>query len=211
MRRSLFLVALLAVIAAVVPLAKGHHQEPWHWRRASNPVTLTVVNGASGVWKDNVNGAARRWNKMSDVVTLSRVNGSNVCNPVRRKIAVCSGNFGQGWAGLTEVAQDGPHVVWALIRLDNSAAVAARAVSCHELGHALGLAHRPQSETTSCMTSSVGAAQTRPDRHDIRTLRRIYRHVDGFGAARSTGELKIQRIRSRRVGDLVIHSYATYL
>jgi predicted Zn-dependent protease len=46
-------------------------------------------------------------------------------------------------------------------------------VTCHEIGHALGLDHRGHS-FSSCMTDGR-AFPTRPDRHDMAELSAIYR------------------------------------
>jgi hypothetical protein len=198
MKRSLMLVAVLASIALVVPMASANHTAGYHWRHKASPFNVRLINGSAGVWRDAVVRGASRWTQ-SPRLNIKVLAGGNSCQPVQGRVKVCSGNFSGGWAGLTEVAQNGPHVVWATIKLDNSAVSAARAVACHEIGHALGLAHRAQSESTSCLTPTVSASQVRPDTHDLRMLGAIYRHNDGANA------------KAADDGKTVIHRYRTYL
>jgi hypothetical protein len=192
MRRALLLLVLLSLAVAIVPRADANHPSGWHWRRGSNPVTIRVINGTSGVWADAVSGAAGRWSNKSTVVDLAVEGGPGGCAAVAGAVKVCSGDFAGSWAGLTEVGLSGDHAQWATVKLDDSASGAKRAVACHELGHALGLAHRPAGESTSCMTPSVSSSQTRVDDHDLRMLKRIYKHLDGSGL--STSEVRVVRI-----------------
>lgn len=42
-----------------------------------------------------------------------------------------------------------------------------RSAFCHELGHALGLAHRGATNTTSCMRDGINTNNQAPDQHDL--------------------------------------------
>ncbi len=212
MKRPLFLLAGLALTAALVlPSATANHSAGYHWRRGSNPFNVRMINGTSANWSDAVKSAAGKWTRKSTVLDINLKRGGAGCGAVSGRVKICSGSFGGGWAGLTEVAQQGPHIVWATVKLDNAALAAKHAVACHELGHALGLSHRAQSETSSCLTPSVSAAQRRPDSHDIRMLRRIYRHSDGGGKAGATGGPIVVRRYPARGGEVTVLRYVTYL
>jgi hypothetical protein len=192
MKRTLLLLTLLGVVAAIAPMASANHSAGWHWRRGSNPFDVRVINGTTSGWFDSVNGAARRWSNKSTVLDMDTEDGGSGCGAVVGAVKVCNGYFSGSWAGLTTVTLIGKHIQSAVVQLDNSALSASRAVACHELGHSIGLAHRTQSETTSCMTPSISSAQTRPDSHDLRMLKRIYRHGDGIAA--SSGDVRVVRM-----------------
>jgi predicted Zn-dependent protease len=154
---------------------------------------VRLINGATGGWQDAVTGAANRWSDKSTVLDIAVEGGAAGCGQVNGAMKVCNGSFSGSWAGLTTVGLVGKHIQWATVKLDNSAGTAQRAVSCHEIGHALGLGHRQPSETSSCMTPSVSASQRGPDAHDRKMLKRIYKHKDGASAT-DGGDVRVVRI-----------------
>lgn len=202
MKRALALVLLCAVPAVGVGLASADHRWNGHWPRSSNPAEVKVVDSTTGAWRDAVAGAARRWSKKSSVIDISVAPGDSSgstrqsCPAPKGGVRICNGNYSGSWAGLTEVTVAGQHFQAASIKINEGVAGGAkRAVMCHEIGHALGLDHRPGSDTSSCMTAAVSASQTKPDGHDLKMLKKIYRHADGGGTP-GASDVRVIRIYS---------------
>jgi len=78
--------------------------------------------------------------------------------------------------GVTTTARVGTDIKAVTVVLDTTfgrtnSSAKRRNVTCHELGHALGLTHR--SETTTCLTSNATSKQY-PDATDIKNLNDMY-------------------------------------
>jgi hypothetical protein len=195
LRRALALVFVLSVAAMWAATASAGHSSGIHWFRVSNPYTVRLIDSTSGAWKDAVAGAASKWSEKSSVIDIAVEDDAAMtdCPHTPGAVRVCSGKYPQGWVGLTTLRMVGKHIESATIRLDDSAGSAKKAVACHEIGHALGLEHRPAAQKTSCLTANVSPAQRRPDRHDIRQLKNLYGHSD-LVPAKPGDEMEIIRI-----------------
>jgi hypothetical protein len=188
LRRLFAVVVIASPLAAIAPGAQATHSAGWHWRRASDPFTVRLVDSVTSRWQDQVEAAAQEWSDRSGVLNVSMTTGATdgatrkECPAPDGAVRICNADYGNtSWAAITRVVMTGDHIVRAKIKLNDRGAFAYRALACHEIGHALGLAHRKPSETTSCMTPSVMRSQRHPDRHDIGKIARIYEHSDGAG------------------------------
>jgi hypothetical protein len=182
-------VVLLAPVALLVPGARADHRAPWHWKISATPFTVHFVDSVSSSWDDTLRNAADEWSDSSvlDAVVDDGRSDRSVrrsCPMARRAVRVCNYPYGAtGWIGLSTFNLKGHHIQSASIRL-NSTYLGRnnRKVTCHELGHGLGLAHR--SVKSSCMTQGTGVS-AHPDGHDYRMLEKIYRHMHSTGLAPS--------------------------
>jgi predicted Zn-dependent protease len=184
--------ALAAAVAAVVMLAITPQASAtpccaigWHWYRASTPFNVTVLMSVTSGWVKPVMGAAADWTA-SDVLNMTTAVGNtsrsariNCSYTGNYTVHICNANYGNtGWAGLTQaVVNSRHHIVKIRIRVNDATTPAAyrRLVSCHELGHSIGLGHNTR--TSSCMRPGTGS-RPHPDAIDFAELDRIYAHSD---------------------------------
>jgi hypothetical protein len=184
--RRLALLILVTVVLGVTPSASAitGNYIGVHWRRAVNPFTVEVVSSVVPHFNDPLARAARLWsesNKLDMAITPGNTSADarHHCAYITGKVHVCSSNFGStGWVGLTQFHANGHHITSVRVLLNDPTIPRTfrNTVSCHELGHTLGLAHRWQS--TSCMKQGQTAAH--PDSTDYHELAKIYRHLDGM-------------------------------
>jgi predicted Zn-dependent protease len=198
MKRLLAVAAVAAVLMSFSPQASAAPccYEGWHWKRSHNPFTVTVLSSATNTWATPLARAAAEWSKSSKLnIRIVQGNKSSAtrqaCVETRGEVHFCNGNYGNtGWSGLTEATLSGQHIVRIRIRVNdaNTPAHFRRLISCHELGHSLGLAHNTR--PTSCMRPGAGSTP-HPDATDFAELNAIYRHLDR-AASRNTGTRTIR-------------------
>lgn len=145
-----------------------------HWNRV-NTATAQVyfIDHTSVLWP--VSASAQRWNSTNRLGVYWRspsqgCPGSNVgCVPVTE---VSLPNA--GWLGRTSYTVVGDHFGDVSIKLNTGVADAGqkRWAACHELGHAIGLAH--QNASDSCMTT--GNVANYPNGHDFDKIKGLYGH-----------------------------------
>jgi len=156
----------------------------WHWRRTANPFNVTLVLSITTAWQTPLNAAANEWSTRSGKFDFVTTPGSTTrsarqnCAMTSGAVHVCNGHWNAAWAGLTEARVSGHHILAMRIRLNDAQTPARyrRLVSCHELGHSVGLAHNTR--PSSCMRP--GISRPHPDATDIAELNVIYRHLDGM-------------------------------
>jgi hypothetical protein len=179
--------AIFVTLLTVAPPASANHYAGWHWRRTSNPFTVTLVESITSKWKAPLENAANEWSTSSKfdfafVPGNTSATARRSCAETQARVHVCTANYGAvGWAGLTELTLNGHHIVKVRVRLNDYYVTSRglrRLVSCHELGHTVGLAHR--SESSSCMKQ--GMTRAHPDAHDYQEINIIYKHLDGATA-----------------------------
>ncbi len=181
--RRLALLFSVVVLLGVTPNASATYIGV-HWRRTVNPATVTVVTSLQSRFLDPTTRAAGLWS-VSDVIDMVLEPGGTGrrsrqnCAYIRGKVHICSGSYGNtGWVGLTQFKAQGHHIIAVRVRL-NTHLIPRNfdtTVTCHELGHSIGLGHRSQS--TSCMKQ--GRTSSRPDSNDYSSLDKIYAHLDGM-------------------------------
>lgn len=137
--------------------------------------TTAGIKKADGspVWP--VRAAAERWDDGNPVdfrYTTRGCPAKSQCVIVRQK------ELASPTVGVTSIGRIGTNIRSVTIVLDSTfgrtnTVAKRRNVTCHELGHALGLKHR--TAKSSCLTSYVSTAAY-PDRTDIKDLNRMYGH-----------------------------------
>jgi len=124
-------------------------------------ISIKIINAARG---DRLLNQLRiavddyRSSKAVSSLELTTVDYEFLCPPpAKGQIKVCSGDFGNEWIGSTVFFMRGDYVVSALIRINEHASSPAgdallQHSLCHQLGHALGVAHNTgRFASSSCM------------------------------------------------------------
>ncbi len=174
------LVVALSGISLLFPSTAGasHSIDPnAHWAKRGPEIRVDVGNCLRHTyWRLAVRAAITDWSR-SPVVNYRLVS----CESAQREFQIKDGFYGRnGWSGYADWDYDS-HFASLPIKLNSSYGVyyseaRRRKTVCHELGHALGLAHRTSG---SCLV--VGRSpRDRPDRHDYRYLRWLYGHEDSL-------------------------------
>ncbi|HSU36856.1 MAG TPA: matrixin family metalloprotease [Propionibacteriaceae bacterium] len=125
----------------------------------------------SPVWP--VYKAAERWDNGNPVNYRYTTKG---CPAESQCVIVKQAELASPTVGVTTIARVGTEIKAVTIVLDTTfgrtnTSAKRRNVTCHELGHALGLKHR--SETTTCLTSAA-TSKKYPDATDVRYLNDMY-------------------------------------
>ncbi len=208
MKRVLAVAAVAAIVMSFAPQASAAPccYAGWHWRRAHNPFTITILSSVTSAWAKQLAASANTWSR-SDKFDMNIVQGAktrrarNRCVETSGEVHVCNGNYGAtGWAGLTEVKLSGHHILKIRIRFNDQETPAnfRRLVSCHELGHSIGLGHNTRS--SSCMKPGSGS-RPRPDAIDFNEIDRIYKHLDAV--ATKNANTADNTVRTIRIYDWV--------
>ena len=145
-----------------------------HWGNGPHPVVM-FIDYTSAAWP--VYDSVVKWNQSTALDSGYRWYTKG-CNSVNCAY-VHNGSYGaNGWNGHTSVNHSGldPRVILsAYIQLNDSYGLSTtehRMVTCHELGHALGLDHNDY--TSSCLFWYAQAGTTVPNTGDFLMLDSIY-------------------------------------
>jgi hypothetical protein len=173
--KQLIPVALIATVAAVVPILVSSAQADWVWSTGylwnmSAPVNLTVTSHADASWTQMLTQSAADWST-SGVATVG-VGSSG-------KIDLYDGYYGTGEpCAWTQFYQHGGHISHDAIYLNETCLAGwsdywKQYAVCQELGHALGLPdHNTTPTVASCMAPSLPA--TSPSADDFAELTLLY-------------------------------------
>ena len=172
--------------------------EEFHWSKTEKPLTVTIVDKTSSEWGLSIEGAVSDWS-LSDVldVEIAKKRGSGKknaqnCDPIEGRVVICNSEYGDtNWLGITQVWLDGDHITKATIKLNDTYFNQARFntsewrnyVTCHEVGHILGLDHADEDYNNSPLGTCLDLVtdpelSQHPDKSDYDSLELIYSHID---------------------------------
>lgn len=214
-RRTFVFAVALGFLTAGLGLGTAHarhgNDAGAHWKQQEVRLLDSVAGAA---WDLALADASATWNAgLTKVQTTVEASDSDpatrqACPYARRAVRVCNGDYGWG-PNLLGVAQFSysvrtGHIKKARIRMNEGALGYEEATTVHEVGHTLGLDHRPQSAAPgSCMTPSILPAQVSPDAHDYQVVDRIHRHKGHAGK-------HSYRTKSERRGDTMHVTWVEY-
>ena len=162
------------------------------------PLQLEVVNALEPEWDEEFNLSVSEWDASDAMIlTTTNVDHDSDCSPIRGKLKVCNGNYGNtNWYGLNSLMlnRDQTRIFSsaALINdslLDLNSQERRQYTMCHEIGHGFGLPHTDEDfynkNLGNCMdyTQYPGTNQS-PDESNYQLLERLY--GDGTVSTAST-------------------------
>ena len=170
---GLAVVAFLALLAPVLRPVPG----ALHWERDGPFDAVVTVVDATGdpAWAKALRAAAAEWTAGVDHVRLEVRSGPAGCDAGAgpATVTVCVHPTRAGSRGATfRHAREDDHMDFVVVHMADD--TLRRRLACHELGHALGLVHRPSGP--SCMVS--GTLAEHPDAEDYRTVTAAHAHMD---------------------------------
>jgi hypothetical protein len=204
--RLLFVLAVLAVLAAIPTLTMANHSwGSYHWARTANPFTLKLGDNVTTAWDSYLAQASTDWTASSVLNTTIVAGGTTPrrCSPTAGRVEVCNEAYGNnGWLGLASIWANGNHITQGTAKMNDSYFNTAtyntpawrRLVMCQEVAHTFGLDHQDEvfdnANLGSCMdytndpdggaggASSSDPSNEHPNAHDFDQLVTIYSHLD---------------------------------
>ena len=207
--------ATLILAASAAPAHAKHAWGDWHWERASNPITLKVLDSTTDArtpiggqnWPAMLTKSATDWSQSSvlDLAvqpqTAADLAVREACPFAPDAIRVCNVvSPDVTWLGLAVVAPDftsgSGHLLSAVAIMNDTwfttplyNATNAQHVMCQEVGHTLGLGHQSEDGTdlNTCMDYADALDNPSPNAHDYQQLDAIYAHLDGTSSGGGGG------------------------
>ena len=176
--RLLTAIALLVLASAAPAPVFASHSTGEHWPDGTVVKVLDSTTGDG--YGTKLRASVDDWNRAAGVqmhVVERSGTGSDCPYPdLDDRIRVCDGHYApETWAGYAQSYQSGDHYLRGRIRfnLDNGYSDSyVRHLTCHELGHLLGLGHVDGG--SSCMVP--GENTWYPTDHDIAAVERNHDH-----------------------------------
>lgn len=193
-RKSLILVAVLAVGAFATTASATHAWGNYHWGRTANPLPLQLGDNVTSTWDASLLLARDDWNVSTVLETTVNTGRTTArqCKPTAGRGEVCNSKYGNnGWLGIAQIWINGDHITQGVVKLNdtyfNTATYNTSAwrnlVMCQEIGHIFGLGHQDENFSNAnlgtCMDyTNLPTSNQHPNAHDYSMLEQIYSHLD---------------------------------
>jgi hypothetical protein len=174
----------------------------WVADLVDNGLNLVVLNSLDrgSDWNEYFRESISDWdNGTPDSVTLQieRVQNDPECQPVRRAMKVCNGDYGPtDWRGVNQIILSNDYIITSVAKmndyyLEGTNRAQKLYTMCHELGHGLGLGHFDENfynkDLGNCMDYTERPENNmHPDESNFKVLEELYGAVNQSGI--STGE-----------------------
>jgi hypothetical protein len=145
----------------------------WSYNNYARP-QIYFIDHSGADWP--VGRSVTKWNETSGIDSVYRTASSRCPGGGIHCVHVYSGNYGDGWVGLTTRALNASQTYFESVYVQLNTYYRGTEsenwmASCHELGHVLGLGHN--TSTTSCMYATQ-TSQRYPNSDDFNLLERYY-------------------------------------
>lgn len=176
----------IAVFATVGPASADHvYPSGAHWSLEALGGVVTIENNLGPEWDVALEAAIAQWERSARV--RFEIGPPGACDDGIGTIELCAARYpGVTWIALTSLYRgEDEHVDYSVVDLNLAkrwGKAKRRFALCHELGHTLGLTHRPETSGSSCMLARFAFVTNRPakaDAHDLEQVDALYEHAHG--------------------------------